>query len=220
MRFVFPALGALLIAAGALSQGTPLTPTSAPDLETLTSQLALADQQWIPRAEPLANGGYRYIYKRRAGEPHLKPEQIRALIANPPNFASERQQIGQLLQVLHQAGVQVKLTAPRKSGAAAEWDPAARTLRIQPSVVGKGSLDFAWVLNHEAIHVAQSCRNQGIGSEPRLLGLPTQLPARLSPVLNQPIYREAPERVRQLEREAYANQERLSLGVQLVRKYC
>ena len=199
----------------------PLSPLgSSPDPQQLLSQLAEADRQWTPRAEPLANGGYRYVYKRRAGEPPLKLETIRALIANPPSFERERQAIGQLLQALQQVGVQVNLSVPHKSGAAAEWDPQARTLRIQPTVVSKGTLEFARVLNHEAIHVAQSCSNQGLGSDPLLLGLPTLLPGHLSTVLNEPIYRTAPERVRQLEREAFANQDRLTLGVQLVQAHC
>lgn len=199
----------------------PLSPLgSSPDPQLLLSQLAEADRQWTPRAEPLVNGGYRYVYKRRAGEPPLKLETIRALIANPPSFERERQAIGQLLQALQQVGVQVNLSAPQKSGAAAEWDPRARTVRIQPIVVSKGTLEFARVLNHEAIHVAQSCSNQGLGSDPLLLGLPSQLPGHLSTVLDEPIYRTAPERVRQLEREAFANQDRLTLGVQLVQAHC
>ena len=193
---------------------------SSPDQQQLLSQLAEADRQWTPRAEPLANGGYRYVYKRRAGEPPLNLETIRALIANPPSFERERQAIGQLLQALQQVGVQVNLSVPHKSGAAAEWDPRARTLRIQPTVVSKGTLEFARVLNHEAIHVAQSCSNQGLGSDPLLLGLPTLLPGHLSTVLDEPIYRTAPDRVRQLEREAFANQDRLTLGVQLVQAHC
>ena len=44
---------------------------NSPDQKLLLSQLAEADRQWTPRAEPLANGGYRYVYKRRAVEPHL-----------------------------------------------------------------------------------------------------------------------------------------------------
>ena len=67
----------------------------------------------------LANGGYRYLYKRRAVEPPLNRETIRTLITNPPSFERERQAIGQLVHALDQIGVQVKLSAPHKSGAAA-----------------------------------------------------------------------------------------------------
>ncbi|MCX5939823.1 MAG: hypothetical protein NTX18_02075 [Cyanobium sp. LacPavin_0818_WC50_MAG_67_9] len=187
---------------------------------TLLQHLAIADRQWLLRAETLPNGATRYHYRRRAGEPKLSVAELRALIANPPSFGAERLAIGELLTVLAAAGVRLELTQPRKSGAAGEWDPSARTLRIQPRVVGKGSLEFARVLNHEAIHVAQSCRNRGLRSNPRPLGLPTQVPGHLAAVLREPIYRTASERVRQLEREAYANQQRLGLGAELVRRHC
>ena len=194
--------------------------SSSPDQQQVLSQLAEADRQWTPRAEPLANGDFRYVYKRRAGEPPLNLEKIRALIANPPSFERERQAIAQLLQALEQVGVQVNLSAPQKSGAAAEWDPQARTLRIQPTVVNKGTLEFARVLNHEAIHVAQSCSNRGLRSRPRPLGLPSALPDHLAAVLNESVYSKASEQERHLEREAYANQSRLNLGAQLVRRHC
>lgn len=227
-----PMLGSLLLAACAVGVGVPITvwpqtspqpqapPASPLDQQMLLLQLAEADLQWTPRAEPLANGGYRYVYKRRAGEPQLDLAGVRALIANPPSYGSERQAIGQLLEVLQMAGVRVSIAATRLGGAAAEWDPRARSLRIQPTVVEKGTLEFARVLNHEAIHVAQSCSNKGLGSEPLPLGLPTRLPGHLVSVLNDPIYRTAPERVRQLEREAFANQDRLNLGAQLVQAHC
>ena len=192
-----------------------------PGLEaSLLQQLAVADRQWIPRAEPLANGAIRYHYRRRADQPSLSVAELRALIANPPSFGAERQAIADLLTVLAAAGVHLELTQPRKSGAAGEWDPQARTLRIQPRVVQKGSVEFARVLNHEAIHVAQSCRNRGVRSSPRLLGLPTALPPHLTGVLNEPVYRQASRREQQLEREAYANQDRLNLGAQLLRQHC
>ncbi len=218
------AVGLGLLGAGvaALPIKTPSPPAGlSPGLEaTLLQQLAVADRQWLPRAETLPNGSIRYHYRRRAGEPRLSVAELRALIANPPSFGAERLAIGELLSVLVAAGVRLELTQPRKSGAAGEWDPAARTLRIQPRVVSKGSLEFARVLNHEAIHVAQSCRNRGLRSSPRLLGLPNQIPSHLSGVLNEPLYSTAPEGIRQLEREAYANQDRLTLGAQLVRRHC
>jgi hypothetical protein len=46
------------------------------------------------------------------------------------------------------------------------------------------------------------------------------LPDHLNGVLNESVYSQASEQERQLEREAYANQTRLNLGAQLVRRYC
>ena len=63
----------------------------------------------------LANGGYRYLYKRRAVEPPLNRETIRTLITNPPSFERERQAIGQLVHALYQVGVQVKLSVSTRA---------------------------------------------------------------------------------------------------------
>jgi hypothetical protein len=180
----------------------------------------MADLQWHPRSEPLPNGGTRYVYRKRPGEPDLSLAEIKALMANPPRFEAERAAISDLWAQLQHLGVRLKLEQPRKAGAAGEWDPAAQTLRIKPAVVDKGSAEFARVLNHEAIHVAQSCSGGGIRATPRPLGLPQQLPARLQTVLQQPTYARADARERLLEREAYANQEQLQLGLTLLRIHC
>ena len=216
----------MLVLLGACLASVPARPTAQavgllPEQEAaLLQKLATADRQWLPRAETLASGAVRYHYRRRANEPKLSVAELRALIANPPSFGAERLAIGELLTVLAKAGVRLELSQPRKPGAAGEWDPAARTMRIQPQVVAKGSVEFARVLNHEAIHVAQSCSNRGLRSRPRPLGLPSALPDHLAAVLNETVYSKASEQERQLEREAYANQTRLNLGGQLVRRHC
>lgn len=202
----------------------PLVP-AAPEVvalvpELLLSQLAVGDLQWLPRVEPLPDGGVRYTYKRRSGDPSLNLDQIRALIANPPTHARERQFIRRAIEALPRVGVRLSLAHPRRSGAAGEWDPAHRLLRIAPSVVGKGSRDFALVLNHELIHVAQSCRAGGVGRAPRLLGLSSSLSSTLRRHLNDPVYVRATPLEQGLEREAYANQHLLPLGLELVLQHC
>lgn len=220
------ALGGLLVLLGAYSEIAPARPTAqaaglpARQESALLQQLAVADRQWLPRAETLPSGAVRYHYRRRANEPKLSVAELRALIANPPNFGAERLAIGELLRVLAKAGVRLELGKPRRAGAAGEWDPAARTIRIQPRVVSRGSVEFFLVLNHEAIHVAQSCSNRGLRSSPRPLGLPTALPSDLMGVLSESVYSKATALERQLEREAYANQSRIALGAQLVLRHC
>lgn len=198
-----------------------MVPLSGNASETqLLQSLAVADQQWRPRTQALAGGGTRYVYRKRAGEPDLSLAEIKALIANPPRFEREREQIKALWRHLSVLGVRLTLEEPRKPGAAGEWDPRLRTLRIKSSVVGKGSAEFARVLNHEAIHVAQSCSGGSIGAMPRSLGLPEQLPQSLQTVLQQPTYAKSTARERQLEREAYANQHQLELGLTLLKIHC
>jgi hypothetical protein len=186
----------------------------------LMDQLAVADASWIPRAEQLGDGRIRYSYRRRRGDPELSLDEIRALIADPPRFERERATILELLAVLGQAGVRIQLTNPHKPGAAAEWDPRNRSLRVKPSVLESGSVELARVLNHEAIHVAQSCRNGGISAQPQPLGLSTNLKPALQEVLEEPIYRQASPLEQRLELEAYAAQEQLELGALLVRSHC
>lgn len=223
----------LLVAAGLTAQEESpaqrhqpsVSPSPSPSPRTqpgdsLMHQLALADRQWRPRAEPLPGGGTRYVYRRRPGEPELTLDAIKALMRHPPTFAEERQRIAQLRQALGGLGVRVELSPPHKPGAAAEWDPSARTIRLKPGVVAQGSAAFLRVLNHEAIHVAQSCRGGGIGAAPQPLGLSQQLPTHLQAVLQEPTYASASAHERQLEREAYAQQEQLDLGLSLLSLYC
>jgi hypothetical protein len=182
--------------------------------------LARADAAWIPRAERLPDGRTRYHYKRRSGDPQLSVAEIRYLIFNPPSYGRERLAIRELLAVLGQVGVRIQLSQPRKPGAAGEWDPRARSLRIRPGVVDSGSVEFFQVLNHEAVHVAQSCRSGHLRATPRPLGISEQVPAALAPVLSDPLYSRASLLERRLEREAYANQDQLGYGAELVRRHC
>ncbi|MEA5443754.1 hypothetical protein [Cyanobium gracile] len=186
----------------------------------LLANLQEADRQWIPTAEPLAGGGIRFLYRRRAGEPELSVPELQALINSPPDHGEKHRAIAELLSVLDQVGVQVELVEPRKTGAAGEWDHAARTLRIKPAVVEKGTVDFAQVLNHEAIHVAQSCAAGGLRAVPRTLGLGQEVPPELRLHLDDPLYAGASDWEKALEREAYANQRQLEIGTTLIRSHC
>lgn len=203
-----------LVAAGANFSLTPARDAG------LFAQLAAGDRAWIPRAEPIPGGGTRYVYKKRADEPPLSLDQIKALLRQPPSFEQEQRSIHRLLAALRASGVRLILGPPNKQGAAGEWEPAQATLRIRPDIPGKGSREFARVLNHEAIHVAQSCSNGSLRAQPKPLGLPRSLDQAARRHLNEPIYRQASPTERVLEEEAYANQHRLSLGGQLVAVHC
>lgn len=190
------------------------------DAQRVLDQLAMADQKWVPRSERLADGTTRYTYKRQAGDPPLSIAEIKALIRNPPSFMKERQAIVQLWKVLLDSGVKIRLEQPRRQGAAGEWDPKAKTLRVKPQVLAKGSLEFARVLNHEAIHVAQSCHRGSLDAKPEPLGISTSLPAKISTVLDAPLYKNVSAKQRHLELEAYANQYQLGLGSTLIETLC
>ncbi|WP_398326438.1 hypothetical protein [Vulcanococcus sp.] len=186
----------------------------------LFAQLGAADQAWVPRAEPIPGGGTRYVYQKRPDDQPLSLVQIKALMRDPPTFVMERSVIRQLLTQMRQSGVTVLIGPPRKQGAAGEWDPARGVLRIRPDIPAKGSREFARVLNHEAIHVAQSCRNGALSAHPKLLGLSRQVQGAARRHLQEPLYRNSSALERALEEEAYANQNNLQLGVRLITAHC
>lgn len=195
----------------------PLRPS---DDRSLMALLDEADDSWRPKAQPLPGGGTRYTYKHRRGDPPLTVEQIKLLIRYPPRFDRERAAIAELMAELRSRGVLLVLGPTRKVGAAGEWEPRAGILRIRPDVPSKGSEELAKVINHEAIHVAQSCRNGGLRAPPRPLGLPVVSTPAIERFLNSPVYAGLSETDRRLEREAYSNQQQLELGVSLLRANC
>jgi hypothetical protein len=221
---VLTLLGGAVLRAVITAPPPQLLPTDFPLGEAqemvLFSQLDAADREWQPQAVPIPGGGIRYTYKQIKGDPPLTLEQIKALIRHPPSFNNERRAIRDLLRQLRRAGIGVVLGPPRKQGAAGEWDPRHLVLRIRPDVPGKGSREFVRVLNHEAIHVAQSCRNGSVRARPLPLGLARNVDARQLRSLAAPIYAKASPRERILEEEAYANQSNLSLGVLLLQAHC
>jgi hypothetical protein len=190
------------------------------DSNDLLAKLEEADLQWHPREELLPNGSVRYVYKRRAGEPDLSVSELRSLVDSPPSFDEERIQILALMSTLREKGVRVLLTPTTKKGAAAEWDHRRGVLRIQPEMADKGSLDFLRVLNHEAIHVAQSCKGGSVRAKPKALGMKINNPEKLESIFKDPVYLNSSNWEKGLELEAYHMQNDREKASQLLEDLC
>jgi hypothetical protein len=186
----------------------------------LFTKLEEADSQWQPQEELLPDGSIRYLYKKRAGEADLSLAELRSLINDPPTFDTERQAINSLLEALRDAGVRVTLAPTLKKGAAAEWDHRQGTMRIQPRVMDQGSKDFLRVLNHEAIHVAQSCRAGSLFAKPKALGIAVSPDPATQRSLSTSVYKNISEEEKLLEHEAYDLQEDTYRAHDLVSKEC
>ncbi|MFN7870585.1 MAG: hypothetical protein ACK5QQ_00090 [Cyanobacteriota bacterium] len=182
--------------------------------------LSQADRDWLPKAEELVDGGVRFSYKRRPGDPEMTVAELRAMMESPPTYEAEQQAIRSLLASLQAAGVRLSIEPPRKHGAAAEWDHIGGTLRIDPGVLRKGTVDFARVLNHEAVHVAQSCAAGHLRARPQKLGLDRRMAPELAAHLLEPLYQDTNSQERVLEEEAYATQNRLGSGEDLIKEFC
>ena len=117
-------------------------------------------------------GNKRYRYKLKKGEQAKTPKQIEEYaIKMKKEITIYRETIKFLLKELKDIGVTVAIGDPRKSDAAAVWIPKKQTIKISPIKMEQGSLAVLRVLNHEAIHVAQSCKNGGINYRVTPLGV-------------------------------------------------
>ncbi len=220
------AFWALPAAAPARSAPPPLRPQDAPlprgrkptCWESSSGRIS-ANRPQLQRL-PGPGGGLAITYRRLGGEPPLSAAELRRQLQNPPRYEQERSAILGLLQALRRLGVTLVLGPPRKSGAMAEWEPKSAVLRIRPDASSRGTRVFARILNHESIHVAQSCRAGGLRARPVPLGLPRPATATLDRQLSHPLYAAAGPTERAVEQEAYANHHRLDLGLTLLARHC
>ncbi|MFN7898927.1 MAG: hypothetical protein ACK5N0_04560 [Synechococcaceae cyanobacterium] len=203
------------------SQFGPPPPPLQPSFESmLFAQLEEGDRRLLPRLQRLPDGRLGVVYRRRRGEPPLSMAQLRGWMSNPPRWDREKATIRALLAQLRDLGVRLEIGPTRHAQAAGEWLPRQGVVRIRPDVPLRGSQEFAKVLNHEAIHVAQSCRAGGVRQIPTLLGLQRPLLAQDLAVLELPIYRNRPPQVQRLEAEAFGLQHDLLAGPGLLARFC
>lgn len=190
------------------------------DHSMLFSQLEAGDRAWLPRVSQIPGVGLQYTYQRRSDDPHLTLLQIKALIQNPPQFSRELLEIRALLDRLRGLGIRIVLGMPRSPGAAAEWDHSNAVLRIKADVPLKGSLEFLRVLNHESIHVAQSCSSGSVSARPTPLHWHVENRPGIAKKLNLPLYAGLSAGDRQLEVEAYGYQNQAMIGIKALTVFC
>ena len=195
----------------------PIQPT---EVDVLLRRLEESDRDGLPRTIRLPDGRVQLTARRLPGDPPLTLAQAQAMLLNPPRWERERAAIRVLLERLRRLGVTVTfetLVAPQATG---QWQPQRLRLSLRPDLPDQGSRLFALVLNHEAIHVAQSCAAGGLSQLPRPLGLGGRpAPAELQ-LLANPIYRKQSPAVQAVEAEAFTHQADLGLGISLLDRHC
>jgi hypothetical protein len=189
-------------------------------VDVLLRRLEESDRDGLPRTIRLPDGRVQMTARRLPGDPPLTLAQAQAMLLNPPRWERERAAIRVLLERLRRLGVTVTfetLVAPQATG---QWNPRRLRLSLRPDLPDQGSRLFALVLNHEAIHVAQSCAAGGLNQLPRPLGLGGRpAPAELQ-LLANPIYRKQSPAVQAVEAEAFTHQANLALGISLLDRHC
>ncbi len=168
----------------------------------------------------MPNGSVRYTYNKRVGEADLTLEEIKQRMQNPINYEAEQLAITKILNRLNQLGVSVVIGNTHSNQAAGTWNPSTGTIKLQTSLVQKGSFDFHDTLSHEAIHVAQSCRSGSINGNPSPLGLSLKYSLSIDTSISHPLYSNDPKENLQLEREAYSHSSEPGYSLVLLDHYC
>ena len=166
-------------------------------------------------------GTKRYRYIATKGEKSKTREQVeRDAEEIEKTISTSRKRTKNLLKMLRDVGVTVAIGNPGKAGAAAVWSPRIQTIKISREMMEEGSQAVLRVLNHEGIHVAQSCKNGGINYKPIPLGLklsPTEI---YKTQIGSKIYEKSSKKVKKLEKEAYSYEFSNRATIYLLKKEC
>lgn len=193
---------------------------AAEDEGWLFAALDAGDRSFVPRIQAAPGGRVTIHYRRTGAQGPLDAAQVLALMRQPPRHERQRAAIRTLLRQLRAIGVTLRWAPLPHSSAAALWDPRRGVLQLRPDLPASGSEELARVLNHEGIHVAQSCFAGGLRLPPQPLGLGLRPDPLDRPLLEKPPYRQITPLQRQLEEEAFGGQWDLSLGPRLLAQHC
>jgi hypothetical protein len=186
----------------------------------LINKLENADNNLIPKYESNPQGGGSYKYKKTNFSPELSISEIEEWINNPPKFNTEKNFILEQINLLDNLDIKIALVNFENNKIAAEWVYAKKFLKINIQSIQNGTKVFAKILNHEIIHIAQSCNGGKISSKPILLGLEINLNKEEKYLLGSKIYKNKSKKELNLEKEAYSHQKKLDFGTELITKHC
>ena len=182
--------------------------------------LKKADKRNAPKLITNQDGSKSIIYKKSNFQKELSKKELLYLIKSPRNFNKEQNFVENSLKFLNQLGVSVFLLELNDEKGSAYWLPEKQIIKIDSKTLNAGSLTFAKILNHEMIHIAQSCKGGSINSFPKLIGLNLKLNEEKTDLLSSEVYKNLPKYQISLEKEAYSYQDELSAGKYLINKFC
>ena len=182
--------------------------------------LKKADKRNAPKMITNPDSSKSIIYKKSNFQKKLSQKELTYLIKNPRNFYQEQNFVEEALKFLNQLGISVFLSELNDKKVSAYWLPEKQIIKIDSKTLNAGSLTFAKILNHEMIHIAQSCKGGSINSFPKLIGLNEKLNQEKNYLLSSEVYKNLPKSQISLEKEAYSYQDNLSAGKYLINKFC
>ena len=182
--------------------------------------LKKADKRNSPKIITNPDNSKSIIYKKTNFQMELSQKDLIYLIKNPRNFYQEQNFVEESLKFLNNLGISVFLLELNDEKGSAYWLPEKQIIKIDSKTLNEGTLTFAKILNHEMIHVAQSCKGGSINSFPKLIGLNEKLNEEKNYLLSSEVYKNLPKYQISLEKEAYSYQDNLSTGQYLINQFC
>ena len=169
----------------------------------------------------VVNGKIKYTYRKLPNEPLKTIEELERLIKNPQQTRKYEVFIKKSLLFLLSNEIKISLKDLEEREPSGQWIHKDKTVIINKKILKEGTINFAHLLSHEIIHVAQSCKGGGFDSYPVLLGLELDKPkSYYYKFLENDIYKDLKEKDTMLEVEAYANQEKISQTINAFKYYC
>jgi len=190
------------------------------DIDQLIYDLKIADEKLTPKEVILSNGKTVYQYFKLNSRKDLTEEEIKERINLGSSFYErERDKIIILLNKINSLNINNRLEYIN-SGAMGLWIPSQKLILLNTELIKSGSLIFLDVLNHEIIHVAQSCFSNSLTSTPKRIGLPLDFNKSIQTNLDHKLYSENTKEGLLIEREAYTYSAKDDVSEKLLDKFC
>jgi hypothetical protein len=122
------------------------------------------------------------------------------------------------VNTLESLGIQVVVGEPTIEGATAQWDAGSRTMTISAETMNAGAPAVLQAMNHESVHVAQSCKAGGVGEAGTALGIATSGEA--AQAVSHDTYAGVSAEEKQMELEAYTLTNQAGAGVEAAVQHC
>ena len=169
----------------------------------------------------VVNGKIKYTYRKLPNEPPKTIEEIERLIKNPIKTRKYEVFIKKALLILLSNEIKILIKDLPESEPSGQWIHNEKMVIINEKILKEGTIKFAYLLSHEMIHIAQSCKGGSFGSYPFLLGLELKKPKNYYyKYLNNEIYKDLTKNEIVLEIEAYANQSDVSQTMNAFKYFC
>ena len=190
------------------------------NIDFILGLLKKADKRNAPKFITNPDNSKSITYKKSNFQKELSQKQLIYLIKNPRNFYQEQNFVEEALKFLNQLGISVVLSELYDEKGSAYWLPEKQIIKIDSETLNAGTLTFAKILNHEMIHIAQSCKGGSINSFPKRIGLNENLNEEKNYLLSSEVYKNLTKSQIFLEKEAYSYQDNLAAGKYLINKFC